>query len=126
VTVAASDAPAIAEICRRLDGIPLAIELAAARVVALAPGEIAAHLDERFRLLTGGRRSPVERQHTLRATIDWSYALLSEREKGVFNTVGVFPASFDAAAAQAVAAALGVRTVGRARCANQLGRQIHA
>jgi predicted ATPase len=103
-----ADAVAIAEICRRLDGIPLAIELAAARVMALGPGEIAAHLDERFRLLTGGRRAAVERHHTLRATIDWSYALLSEREQAVFNLLGVFPASFDVSAAQAVAAAGGV------------------
>jgi predicted ATPase/class 3 adenylate cyclase len=103
-----SDGPAIAEICRRLDGIPLAIELAAARVVALGPGEIAAHLDERFRLLTGGRRAAVERHHTLRATIDWSYALLSQRDQTVFNHLGVFPASFDTSAAQAVAAAGGV------------------
>jgi predicted ATPase/class 3 adenylate cyclase len=105
LTLEASDGPAIAEICRRLDGIPLAIELAAARVIALAPGEIAAHLDERFRLLTGGRRAPVERHHTLRATIDWSYALLSQREQTVFNHLGVFPSSFDANAAQVVAAA---------------------
>jgi predicted ATPase/class 3 adenylate cyclase len=103
-----ADGPAIAEICRWLDGIPLAIELAAARVIALAPGEIAAHLDERFRLLTGGRRAAVERHHTLRAAIDWSYALLSERDQAVFNHLGVFPASFDASAAQAVAAAGGV------------------
>ena len=66
----------IAEICRRLDGIPLAIELAAARVVALSPSEIAGHLDERFRLLTGGRRASLERHHTLRAVVDWSYSLL--------------------------------------------------
>jgi predicted ATPase len=104
----AADGPAIAEICRRLDGIPLAIELAAARVIALSPTEIAAHLDERFRLLTGGRRAPVERHHTLRATIDWSYALLSERDRAVFGCLGVFPASFDATAAQAVARAAGV------------------
>jgi predicted ATPase/class 3 adenylate cyclase len=104
----AADGPAIAEICRRLDGIPLAIELAAARVMALSPGEIAAHLDERFRLLTGGRRAAVERHHTLRATIDWSYTLLSQRDQAVLTHLGVFPASFDAAAAQAVAAAGGV------------------
>jgi predicted ATPase/class 3 adenylate cyclase len=108
VVLRAVDGPAVAEICRRLDGIPLAIELAAARVMALAPGEIAAHLDERFRLLTGGRRAPVERHHTLRATIDWSYAILSERDQAVFNNLGVFPASFDAPAAQAVAGAGGV------------------
>jgi predicted ATPase len=104
----AADGPAIAEICRRLDGIPLAIELAAARVIALSPGEIAAHLDERFRLLTGGRRAAVERHHTLRATIDWSYTLLNQRDQAVFTHLGVFPASFDASAAQAVAAAGGV------------------
>ena len=87
---------------------PLAIELAPARVVALGPGEIAAHLDERFRLLTGGRRRAVERQHTLRATIDWSYSLLAKRDREVFNCLGVFPSSFDLSAAQAVAAAGGV------------------
>jgi predicted ATPase/class 3 adenylate cyclase len=99
----ASDASAIVEICRRLDGIPLAIELAAARVVALSPSEIAGLLDERFRLLTGGRRASVERHHTLRAAIDWSYSLLGPTERLVFDRLGVFPATFDAAAAQAVA-----------------------
>jgi hypothetical protein len=106
--VGAADGPAVGEICRRLDGIPLAIELAAARVIALGPGEIADRLDERFRLLTGGRRAPVERHHTLRATIDWSYALLSEGDKPFFNLLGVFPAFFAAPAAQALAAAGGV------------------
>ena len=67
---------AVAEICRRLDGIPLAIELAAARVAAMTPGGDRGHLDERFRLLTGGRRSRVERHQTLRATVEWSYSLL--------------------------------------------------
>jgi hypothetical protein len=108
LSLGVADGPAIAEICRRLDGIPLAIELAAARVIALGPGEIAARLDERFRLLTGGRRAVVERHHTLRTTIDWSYALLSERDRSLFNHLGVFPASFDASAAQALAAAGGV------------------
>jgi predicted ATPase len=98
LVLGSADGPAIAEICRRLDGIPLAIELAAARVIALAPGEIAAHLDERFRLLTGGRRAAVERHHTLRAAIDWSYTLLGEPDQVVFNRLGVFPASFDASA----------------------------
>jgi predicted ATPase len=110
LAVGDADGPAIAEICRRLDGIPLASELAAARVIALGPADIAAHLDERFRLLTGGRRAPVERHHTLRATIDWSYALMSERDQTVFNHLGVFPAAFDAPAAEAVAAAAGVET----------------
>jgi predicted ATPase/class 3 adenylate cyclase len=108
LTLEAADGPAIAEISRRLDGIPLAIELAAARVIALGPGEIAARLDERFRLLSGGRRAALERHHTLRAAIDWSYALLSQRDQLVFDRLGVFPASFDASAAQAVAAAGGI------------------
>jgi predicted ATPase/class 3 adenylate cyclase len=98
-----SDAKPIAEICRRLDGIPLAIELAAARIVALSPSEIAGHLDERFRLLTGGRRASLERHHTLRAAVDWSYSLLGETERLIFDRLGVFPSTFDADAAIAVA-----------------------
>jgi predicted ATPase/class 3 adenylate cyclase len=104
----AKDAAAIAEICRRLDGIPLAIELAAARVIALTPAEIATHLDQRFRLLTGGRRAAVERHHTLRATVDWSYSLLAETEQRVFDRLGVFPGTFDAAAAEAVVTGDGI------------------
>jgi predicted ATPase len=100
-----TDAEAIIEICRRLDGIPLAIELAAARVVALSPTEIAAHLDERFRLLTGGRRAALERHHTLRAAVDWSYSLLDGSERAVFERLGVFPGTFDVAGAQSVAEA---------------------
>ena len=92
----------VAEICRRLDGIPLAIELAAARVVGMAPAEIARRLDERFRLLTGGRRTAVERHHTLRATVDWSYSLLGDSERLVFDRLGAFSGSFDTAAAEAV------------------------
>ena len=107
-SVSVSDLPAVAEICRRLDGIPLAIELAAARAVAMSPGEIAELLDERFRLLTGGRRSAVERHQTLRATVDWSYALLDERERLVFDRLGVFAGSFDGAAATGVAAGEGI------------------
>ncbi len=95
----AASVEAVGEICRRLDGIPLAIELAAARVVAMHPREIADHLDERFRLLTGGRRTAVERHHTLRATVDWSYSLLGPTEQAVFARLGVFAGSFDASAA---------------------------
>jgi predicted ATPase len=93
---------AIAEICRRVDGIPLAIELAAARVEAMSPTEIAAHLDERFRILTGKRRGRLERQQTLRATVDWSYQLLEPEERTVFDRLGIFSGSFDAEAASAV------------------------
>ena len=88
-----SNGAAVAELCRRLDGIPLALELAAARVVAMSPAEIAGHLDERFRLLTGGRRTAVERHQTLRATVDWSYSHLSEDERSVFGRLGVFSAT---------------------------------
>ena len=95
---------AVGEVCRRLDGIPLAIELAAARVAALRPAEIAALLDERFRLLTRGRADAAARQQTLQATIEWSYALLGQAERRVFDGLGVFPASFDAAAADIAAA----------------------
>jgi len=100
----ASNVDAVGEICRRLDGIPLAIELAAARTVALSPADIATLLDERFRLLTGGRRTAVERHQTLRATVDWSYSLLESRERLVFDRLGVFAGSFDAVGATAVVA----------------------
>jgi predicted ATPase len=99
---------AVCDISRRLDGIPLAIELAAARVAALRPAEIAALLDERFQLLTGGRADAASRHQTLQAMVEWSYALLGEAERHVFDCLGVFPASFDAAAAVDVAGAGGL------------------
>jgi hypothetical protein len=104
----ATNAAAVAEICRRLDGIPLAIVLAAARVSAMRPGEIAARVDERFRLLTGGRRTAVERHQTLRAAVDWSYALLDDNEQRVFARLGVFAGGFDATAAETVVAGDGI------------------
>ena len=82
------NAPAVAEICRRLDGMPLAIELAAARVRALSVAEILEGLHDRFRLLTGGARTAVRRQQTLRASVDWSHALLSEPERVVVSPAG--------------------------------------
>ena len=100
---------AVGEVCRRLDGIPLAIELAAARVAALRPAEIAGLLDERFRLLTGGRADAAARQQTLQATVEWSYTLLGQAERRVFDCLGVFPGSFDAAAAADIAAADGLQ-----------------
>jgi predicted ATPase/class 3 adenylate cyclase len=102
------NAAAVVEICKRLDGIPLAIELAAARVAAMSPTEIAALLDERFRLLTGGRRTAVERHQTLRAAVDWSYSLLEPNERLVFDRLGVFSGSFDSAAALAVVTGEGI------------------
>jgi predicted ATPase/DNA-binding CsgD family transcriptional regulator/DNA-binding XRE family transcriptional regulator len=95
---------AVAEICRRLDGMPLAIELAAARLRAFAPGEIAAGLHDRFRLLTGGSRTAVRRQQTLRASVDWSHALLTEPERILFRRLAAFAGGFGLPAADAVAA----------------------
>ncbi len=97
------NAATLAEICRRLDGMPLAIELAAARVRALSLGEILDGLRDRFRLLTGGSRTAVRRQQTLRASVDWSHALLSEPERVLFRGLAVFLGGFDVDAAQAVA-----------------------
>ncbi|QUR69779.1 LuxR family transcriptional regulator [Mycobacterium spongiae] len=94
---------AVAEICRRLDGMPLAIELAAARVRALSLEEIAAGLDDRFRLLTGGARTALRRQQTLRASVEWSDALLTEDERIVLRRLAVFVGGFSLDAAQAVA-----------------------
>src|SRR5712692_3774729 len=88
------NADAIARICRRLDGIPLAIELAAARVVVLSPEQIEARLQDRFRLLTGGARTAVARQRTLEATVDWSYQLLSDVERQLLSRLSVFPAAW--------------------------------
>lgn len=93
---------AVQEICRRLDGMPLAIELAAARVRALSLTEIVDSLHDRFRLLTGGSRTAVRRQQTLRASVDWSHALLTETERVLFRRLAVFYGGFDLAAAQFV------------------------
>jgi predicted ATPase/class 3 adenylate cyclase len=98
------DPDAVAEICRRLDGIPLAIELAAARTVSLSSRDIAERVDERFRLLTGGRRTAVERHQTLRAAVDWSYDLLDPPEQRVFEEAAVFAGGFSLDAAAAVMA----------------------
>ena len=97
------DLHAVQEICRRLDGMPLAIELAAARVRALSLDEIAGSLHDRFRLLTGGRRMAVRRQQTLRASVDWSHELLTEPERVLFRRLAAFMGGFDSAAARAVA-----------------------
>ncbi|MET7853701.1 BTAD domain-containing putative transcriptional regulator [Streptomyces avermitilis] len=93
---------AVDEICRRLDGLPLAIELAAARLRMLTPRQIADRLDDRFRLLTSGSRTVLPRQQTLRAVVDWSWDLLDERERTVLREVSVFAGGWDLAAAEAV------------------------
>ena len=94
----------VAEICQRLDGMPLAIELAAARVRALSLRQIVDSLHDRFRLPTGGARTAVRRQQTLRASVDWSHALLTEPEQILFRRLAVFAGGFDLEAAQAVGA----------------------
>jgi len=98
----AENAPTIAEICRRLDGIPLAIELAAARVKILSPRQLRERLNERFRVLTGGSRDVLPRQQTLRALIDWSHDLLDDRERALFRRLGIFVNGFALEGAVAV------------------------
>ncbi|WP_345199212.1 ATP-binding protein, partial [Streptomyces lavendulae] len=98
----AEDPEAAAEICRRLDGLPLAIELAAARLRLLTPRQIADRLDDRFRLLTGGARTVMPRQQTLRAVVDWSWDLLDASERAVLARLSVFAGGCDLAAAEAV------------------------
>ncbi|MDQ3987328.1 MAG: LuxR C-terminal-related transcriptional regulator [Actinomycetota bacterium] len=96
------NAPAVAQICRRLDGIPLAIELAAARIRVLTPEQIASGLDDRFHMLTGGGRTALPRQRTLEASVDWSFNLLDEDEKGLLARLTVFAGGFTLDAAEEV------------------------
>jgi predicted ATPase len=102
--VTRANALAVAQVCQQLDGIPLAIELAAARVKVLAVEQIAARLDDRFRLLTGGSRMVLPRHQTLRAAIDWSYNLLSETERVLLRGLSVFAGGWTLDAAEAVCA----------------------
>jgi predicted ATPase/class 3 adenylate cyclase len=97
------NAPAVAQVCNRLDGIPLAIELAAARVKLFTPQQIVDRLDDRFKLLTGGSRTALPRQQTLRALIDWSYLTLNEMEQDVLRRLAVFTGGWTFEAAEAVA-----------------------
>jgi predicted ATPase/class 3 adenylate cyclase len=98
------NAPAVAEICHRLDGIPLAIELAAARINVLTAEQIAERLDDRFRLLTGGSRTAMPRHHTLRAAIDWTYELLAADERALLRRLAVFRGGWNLDAAQEICA----------------------
>ena len=102
------NASLVADICRRLDGIPLALELAAARVAVLGTAGVAARLDDRFRLLTGGSRGAPPRQQTLQAALEWSYDLLSQPERRLFNRLPVFAGGWSLEAAETVCAGDGV------------------
>ena len=102
------NAATIARICQRLDGIPLAIELAAARITALSVEQIDARLENRFRLLTGGRRTAVARQRTLEATMQWSYQLLSDAERQLLSRLSVFPSGWTLEAAENVCGGDGI------------------
>jgi predicted ATPase/DNA-binding CsgD family transcriptional regulator len=95
-------APAVAALCQRLDGLPLAIELAASRVRSFGPAELVEHLDQRFELLSAGARTALPRHRTLRGAIDWSYELLDDDERALFDRLGVFPADFDYEAVRSV------------------------
>src|SRR5439155_20632940 len=99
---------ALARICRRLDGIPLALELAAARVTVLDVAQIAARLDDRFQLLTGGGRAAIPRHQTLRALIDWSYDGLPEAEAALLRRLSVFAGGWTLEAAEAVCSGIQV------------------
>lgn len=103
-TLNADNARAVAEICRRLDGMPLALELAAPRLRTFGPNKLAALLDQRFRLLTGGSRTALPRQQTLDATIEWSYRLLDDAERAFFRALSAFQGGFSYEAAVAVCA----------------------
>jgi predicted ATPase len=108
VALTRDNAASVARLCRRLDGMPLAIELAAARTNVLSVEQIGARLDDRFRLLTGGSAAALPRHRTLRATMDWSYGLLAERERMVLGRLSVFAGGWTLEAAEAVCAGDGV------------------
>jgi non-specific serine/threonine protein kinase len=109
-TVTDQNAQVVAQVCQRLDGIPLAIELAAARVRMFSLEQIAARLDDRFRLLTEGSRTALPRQQTLRATIDWSYELLPEVEQRLLRRLSVFAGGWSLEAVEVICAGEGVKT----------------
>ena len=120
--VADADVPAVLEICRRLDGIPLALELAAARVGVFGLRDLAAHLDDRFHVLTSGRRTALPRHQTLGAALDWSYQLLPEEERAALSRLSVFVGNFTLEAATAVADPGSFEIVGK--IANLVGKSL--
>ena len=109
-TLDAGNAPAVAGVCRQLDGIPLAVELAAVRLRSLSPGQILSRLESRFRLLSGGGPAGQPHHRTLQAALEWSYALLTKAEQGMWRRVSVFAGSFDLDATEAVCTGDGIAT----------------
>lgn len=107
-TLTDADAAPVAEICRRLDGLPLALELAAARMRVMSPRQISVALEDQLAVLTGGGRGGAARQRTMRASLDWSHALLTEPEQLLLRRLAVFAGGFDLAAAEAVATGTGL------------------
>ena len=107
-TITADNAATVAAVCRRLDGIPLAIELAAARLTVLSIEQIHARLDDRFRLLAQAHRTPIERQRTLEATVDWSYELLSDAERRLLRRLSPFAGGWTLEAAEVVCSGEGI------------------
>ena len=122
--VTEANGPAIAEICQRLDGIPLAIELAAARIKVLSVEELRARLGDRLRVLTGGSRVALPRHRTLRATLDWSYGLLAEPERILLRRLAVFAGGWTLEAAEAVCGGDGLPESGGPGSPRGPGRQI--
>ena len=116
-------APLVATICRRLDGIPLALELAAARLSSMSLRHLSDRLDQRFRLLTGGSRNALPRQQTLQATVDWSFDLLSVAERETMRRLSVFAGGFELEAAEAICAAGVIDAIDVAGPARLAGRQ---
>ena len=108
-TLEPDTAPLVGHICRRLDGLPLAIELAAARTASLSLEDLSSHLDDCFALLTGGARTALPRQRTLEATVTWSYQMLSERQRDLFNRLAVFAGGWTLAAAETVCDRAGIQ-----------------
>jgi predicted ATPase len=117
------NASAVAQVCQRLDGIPLAIELAAARVTTLRIEQIAARLDDAFHLLTSGSRTALPRHQTLRALIDWSYALLSNQERMLLNRLSVFAGGWTLEAAEALGAGNNIKASEVMDMLSQLGKK---
>jgi predicted ATPase/Flp pilus assembly protein TadD len=103
-TIHDRNAPAIAKLCQQLDGIPLALELAAAQIAAMTPADMLERMDERFRILTTGRRTGLPRHQTLLATVEWSHQLLSEPEQCLFRRLAIFAGGFDLSAAESICA----------------------